>query len=306
MSPRIFFRFLLTAVVLSIAGCAQAQSPPLTAHDRAFWRAVIADNYQVPAGQPVLPLAMELAGFVGATDSELRDSFGYEILANWIHRSGQLSPRDLDALRGVFLPHVAKGIGESETDTIFLRSFALLNLKELAAADLRTPFLTEASFDELFELTVKVFAGEKDARGYVADKGWAHATAHGADMLRILARNSKLKGAQQSRMIDAIAERTRTAKRVYAWGEDARIAAALGAVASRADADIAAFDSWFAALRADHVQLWRSSFDSAAYVRVRAQANTLTQLAALLARQNNAAFPAKLLEALHAALAAVN
>lgn len=249
---------------------------------------------------------MELAGFVNSHDPELRDNFGHEILANWIHRSGKFTTRELDALRGAFLPFVLAGMGELETDTVFSHSFALLNLKELAVADLNTPFLTEATFDELFESAVNAFAAEKDTRGYVMGKGWAHATAHGADLLRMLALNNKLHVPQQSRLITAIANRARSAGSVFLWGEDARMSAALDSVASRADVDITEFDNWFAALRAENRQLWRNAFAPFAYVRVRAQVNTLAQFAALVARQNTPTFAAKLRETLHATLSAVN
>ena len=182
------FRLLPILIALFTLAGASAQAQPQAVHDRPFWREVIAQKYQVPANQAMPPLAMELAGFVTSIDSELRDNFGYEILANWIHRSGKLSAGDFDALRKAFMPYALAGIGESGTNTVFTRSFALLNLKELAAADLKTPYLTQASFDELFELALTALSTEKDLRGYVPEKGWAHATAHGADLLRILAR----------------------------------------------------------------------------------------------------------------------
>jgi hypothetical protein len=295
------FLFVLTMLMVTAA-----QAQPQPPHDRAFWRAVIAQKYQVPTGQAVLPLAMELSRFVTSTDPELRDSFGYEILAKWIHRSGKLSSNDLDALRKAFIPFGLTGIGESGTDTVFTRSFAILNLKELAAADLTTPFLTQASFDDLFVLAEQSLSAEKDLRGYVTEKGWAHATAHGADLMRILARNTKLSVAQQGRLVASISSRARTAGIVFAWGEDARLAAALVSVANRSNADTGAFDAWFVALRAEHQQLWEGNFDTTAYMRVRAQVNVLAQFSSLVARQNNPAFPVTLRDGLHATLAAAN
>ncbi|MCY7386977.1 MAG: DUF2785 domain-containing protein [Burkholderiales bacterium] len=296
-------RFLLLALALSMSTSAVARTPVAFIHDRAYWRAVIAQQYQVPVNMDAAGLAMELASLVSATDPEWRDTFGYEILANWIHRSGKLSIYDLDTLRKSFVAHAMTNLGESGTDSVFTRSFALLNLKELAAADLKTPFLTQASFDGLFDLAEKSLADEKDLRGFVPDKGWAHATAHGADLLRILARNSKLSVAQQSRLIVSVATRARTAATVFAWAEDARLAAALASVAHRGNLDATAFDAWFAALLAEHRQLWTGAFETSAYVRVRMQVNILAHLAALAARQPT--FPVKLREALQATLAKV-
>ena len=296
-------RFLLLVLAIVVSASASALKPVAFTHDRAYWRAVIAQQYQIPANMDAAGLAMELASLVSATDPELRDTFGYEILANWIHRSGKLASYDLDALRQSFLPFALFQLGESGTDSVFARSFALLNLKELAAADLETPFLTQASFDKLFDLAEKSLAAEKDLRGYVPEKGWAHATAHCADLLRVLARNSKLSARQQSRLVAAVATRTRGAEAVFTWGEDARLAAALVSVANRSDFDAGAFDVWFAELIAEHRQLWKGAFKTSAYVHVRTQVNTLTHLAALAARQP--AFPLKLREALQATLAKV-
>lgn len=299
-------RIFVTMITLLVLSGANAQTPTRagTGHDRAFWQAVVAQKYRVPESEAVLPLAMELAGFVSSTDAELRDTLGYEILANWIHRSGKLSAADLDALRKVFLTFALAGIGESGTDTIFTRSFALLNLKELAGADLKMPYLTQAAFDELFELALRSLASEKDLRGYVPDKGWAHATAHCADLLRALGHNSKLSVQQQSRLITAIISRTRATTTAFAWSEDARLAAALASVAQRVDAEVMPFDVWLAALRVEHRQLWDGAFDIPAYVRVRAQVNTLTYLAAITTTVPT--FPAKLRDALNATLAKLN
>ena len=117
-------------------------------------------------------------------------------------------------------------------------------------------------------------------RGYVPGKGWGHATAHCADLLKFLARSHWLGAEQQSRMINAIAERLRSAEQVFVWGEDARLAAALTAIARRSDADPGPFLAWFKRLAAEHATLWSGAFDPGRYVPVRAQLNTLAAFAA--------------------------
>ncbi|HEY6356511.1 MAG TPA: DUF2785 domain-containing protein, partial [Burkholderiaceae bacterium] len=122
--------------------------------------------------------------------------------------------------------------------------------------------------------------GERDLRGYVPGKGWGHATAHSADLLKFLSRSPRLRPAQQARIVNAIAERLRSAGQVFVWGEDARLAAALTSLARRADADPAPFDGWFQRLRAEHAAVWSGAFDPARYVAVRAQLNALSVFAA--------------------------
>ena len=56
-------------------------------------------------------------------------------------------------------------------------------------------------------------AAERDRRGYAADTGWVHATAHTADVLRFLARSPKLPVAGQARLLAAIPAGLRDALR---------------------------------------------------------------------------------------------
>jgi hypothetical protein len=150
----------------------------------------------------------------------------------------------------------------------------------LAAEDLKRPFLDAQKFDGLIELAIDELARERDLRGYVPGKGWGHATAHCADLLKFLARSHWLRAQQQARIVDAIAERLRSAGLVFVWGEDARLAAALSAIAGRGDADAAPFVAWFKRLKGEDVALWSGSFDVARYVPVRAQLNSLNAFAA--------------------------
>ena len=53
-----------------------------------------------------------LAVYATSIDPELRDTFGYEILSTWIHRSGKFSAADLDSLRRQFIPYAREGLGE--------------------------------------------------------------------------------------------------------------------------------------------------------------------------------------------------
>jgi hypothetical protein len=73
---------------------------------------------------------------------------------------------------------------------------------------------------------------------------------------------------------------------VFVWGEDARLAAALTAIAGRSDADPASFLAWFKRLTAEHAALWSGPFDPVRYVPVRAQLNTLAAFAADLEPTN--------------------
>lgn len=273
-------RAMSALLVAGLVACGGARTEARTVHDRAFWVSLHAAGFALPAGESALPLALEAAALLGSTDPELRDGIAYEALATWVYGEQRLDAAELNQLRTTLTSNARRGLGEAMGDGLFLRSFSILALAVLAAEDLKSPFLDSQQFDALVELAIDELGNERDLRGYVPGKGWGHATAHCADLVKFLARSHRLRPEQQSRMVNAIAERLRSAGLVFVWGEDARLAAALTALAARSDADPAAFLAWFKRLGAEHAALWSGPFDPVRYVPVRAQLNALAALAA--------------------------
>ncbi len=281
MSPKLRIGLqLLIALVVSVV--AEPARSAADARARPFWRSLRDQEFKVPADTVMLPLALEATRLLGSTDPELRDAIGYEALEAWIYRDQRLSPAELDELRVVLMRNALHGLGNSEDDSLFLRSFSDLALSVLAAQDLRASFLGSTAFNALVDLGLRSLQQERDLRGYVPHKGWGHATAHCADLLKFLARNPQLTPDQQGRVIEAIAHRLQTAGRVFTWGEDARLAAVLSSLAHRPDADLAPFEAWFKSLREEHARVWTGTLEPARYVRERAQLNALAELAAEL------------------------
>src|SRR5205085_1446111 len=175
---------------------------------------------------------------------ELRDGCGYEILATWIYRDHRLGRDELERLRKKLLPGMLAHLGETDNDnTIFRRSFSALYMSIVVAEDLSKPFLSPEAFSETLDAALRCYVEEKDLRGYIPGNGWAHATAHVADLLKFLGRNPRLTVADQGRIVDAIAQRCRTVPSVFVWGEDARMAAALLSISQRKDFDRSGFDN---------------------------------------------------------------
>jgi hypothetical protein len=186
-------------------------------------------------------------------------------------------------------------LGEAENDTVFVRSFSALYLSILAAEDLRHPFLSPPAFKQTLDLALQSYAREKDLRGYVPGKGWAHATAHVADLLKFLGRSPHLSKEEQKLIVNAVAQRCRSAGSVFSHGEDARMAAALLSIAERKDCDEEVFRSWCEQLTKDFDELWKSTdFNLQAYASVRLQTDVLVHLLAKMARRNDAAIPKNL------------
>ena len=264
-----------TLVVLLGATTAALAAP---AHPPEFWRTLKQQQFKLAPGQSAAELASEATQLLGSTDPEVRDGIAYEALFDWVYGEQLLSAAQLEQLRDQLAPNAVRGLGGAGDDSLFLRSFSILALSVLAAEDLQRPFLTPEHYAGLVDLGIQSLTQERDLRGYVAGKGWGHATAHAADLLKFLARSPKLQPAQQQRIVGAVATRLKTAGVVFVWGEDARLAATLASVARRADADPANFSGWFDELRAAHHRVWDGPFDPALYVAERAQLNALAQL----------------------------
>jgi hypothetical protein len=277
------------------------------AHNAAFWKAIEEHNFAVPSHESAGALALEIADLAASTDPSLRDSCGYETLAAWIYRDNLLTGEQLEVLRAKLLPAMISHIGESENDTVFRRSFSALYMSILAAQDLRKPFLSAAAFKETLDTALQCYAEEKDLRGYVPVKGWAHATAHVADLLKFLARSPHLPAEDQKRIVSGVLQRCRTAHLVFTWGEDARMAAALLSVVDRKDFDASPFETWFQALITENKELWKSpAIDANAYASERAQVNVLAHLAAKSAPEKANGAPPSFRDALQATLSKVN
>ena len=256
--------------------------PAAATHDRAFWVELRANAFHTAPREPVGPLALEAAALLGSTDPQVRDAIAYEALAAWVYRDHALSASELQALFQVLLTNARAGLGGGENDTLFLRSFSTLSLALFAATDLRQPTLDTAQFDALVDLGTQALSAERDLRGYVPEKGWGHATAHCADLMKFLARSPRLRTLQQRQIVVVIAERTRSAGQVFVWGEDARLAAALASVARRQDLEIAPFSAWFDRVASEHEAIWSGPPNPGRYLSERAQLNVLAHLAAAL------------------------
>jgi hypothetical protein len=232
---------LLLCTALVPLGSVQARTSP---HDRAFWRAIVTADYAVPPNEQVVPLARELSAMLASPDPELRDEFGYSILAAWIFQKRLIEEAPLRELIAEWTKNLDAGIGTTDTDDVFRRSFSALMLSVAVARDNATPYLEAAEVRTLLAASLGYLARERDVRGYDDGKGWMHSAAHTADLLKFLARSRHLPAEAQREILDAIAAKMRGAPIPYAYGEDQRFARAVLSIVNRADFDRQAFDAW--------------------------------------------------------------
>jgi hypothetical protein len=267
----------IAAASLALVVCLAQAAPAGAAHDKAYWRRVVEAKYEVPPGDAAATLAAELLTHLGDVDPVMRDDFAFTILTAWIYDKKLLGPDDLRPMIKTLEGNLARGIGTAGTDAVFLRSFSALTLSVIAARDNATPFLADEEFQPLLDASLDYFRNERDVRGFDDAKGWIHTAAHTADLLKFLARNTRLRPADQARLLSALLDKQRTSAAPFAQGEDERMARVAISIARRTDFDRTAFRAWLDATKAAASFPKRPTVDA-----LRAQQNVRHLLSALL------------------------
>ena len=194
--------------------------------DKPFWRTIKENKYVIPPGHTPTSLTAELFDYLGSTDPELRDEIGYEAFANFLER-GYYNEEEIAIYIANLLANLEIGIGENETDSVFLRSFSALFLAEIVHNDNKIPRLKKAITKTILEKALWYLAAERDLRGFVPEKGWAHALAHTADLLLVLGKNLNTGELQHQRILKGIREKLILSIHwVYIYGEDDRLSRA--------------------------------------------------------------------------------
>jgi hypothetical protein len=178
-------------------------------------------------------------------------------VASCVYQKKRLEPEERRELVGRLSANLRRGIGETGSDSVLLRSFSALDLSIFAALENADPALDEAGFRRLLDDALAYLRDERDLRGLEPRVGWIHATAHAADLLEFLARDRRFTPADQQRLLDAAwAKMTGPGTPVFTHAEDERLAAALLSVVRRPDFDPAPLDPWLARFVALEKQAW--------------------------------------------------
>jgi hypothetical protein len=218
-----------------------------TLKERLSW--IAQNDYHVSDEAEVWPLAVQMVRSLGSTDPQLRDILIYETLGHWAEL--YFDSQQLRILLDTVLDdeHLFHGLGEQGTDSVFMRSFSSLAIAIFVGRHRTNPFLTAKTVDETHRRMLAYLSRERDIRGLVTDKGWAHAIAHAADALDELALCPEIGEESLSDMLRVIRETVVGAAVVFADEEDERLVAAVLSAVKRqvlAKADIARWISGFA------------------------------------------------------------
>ena len=224
----------------------------------SYWRQVHAAGLAVPSDRPLDDLTAELTRMLGDPDPAQRDGTAYPTLATWIERG--VYDDLLGGLGDGMATGLLVGLGERETDTVFRRSFSALVLGECIARDNTRPLLAGGKILEWGDRLTTWVLRERDLRGWVPGKGWAHAVSHGADTMAILARSPHLATPELTVLLDVVADRLLLpVDRLFSSGEGDRLAFTTVAILRRNVVPLRVLEPWIARIAA--AAGTRSSYD---------------------------------------------
>jgi hypothetical protein len=213
----------------------------------SYWKQVQSTGLAVPSDRPLGDLTAELTRMLGDTDPETRDGTAYPTLATWIERG--VYDDLLSGLGDGMAAGLAVGIGESGTDSVFRRSFSALILDSCITRDNERPLVPGSKILEWGDRIATWLLRERDTRGFVPTKGWAHTIAHGADALGSLAESPHCAAPELSVLLDVIADRLLTpTDQLLGSGEPDRLAVATIRILRRNVLSIEALEPWVARL----------------------------------------------------------
>ena len=201
--------------------------------DKEFWASIAKNDYVIPAGHTLTELKETLFSFLGSTDPELRDDIAYIIYANWLKRK-MFTKDEVHKHIKEFLANLDKSIGETESDSVFLRTFSVLLLAESVHNDNKKPLLEKDQIQNILSKGLWYLDAEKDPRGHIPVKGWAHALAHTADLMLVLGKNHNSAKSDLENILAGIANKLiHSTHWIYIHGEEDRLANAVMMILQR-------------------------------------------------------------------------
>lgn len=237
--------------------------------DIAELKEIVKRNFAAPQGRQAADLLAEVMEGLGSADSEQRET-SLDVLWAWTTR-GMLSEDQLVALGEKMVNNLSVGLGEKDTDSVFLRAFSALIVglvvevdQERATGELAgESFLAREQVLDWLNRSMIWYRAEADLRGYVtAGKGWAHAAAHGADLLSDMACSRHLGSEERKAIVGLSVERLLDpAGLPWLFNECERLAVAVYAALLRLELGEAELKAWLAPLTlAPGGMSWRSAF----------------------------------------------
>ncbi|HEX4203333.1 MAG TPA: DUF2785 domain-containing protein [Ktedonobacteraceae bacterium] len=193
--------------------------------DKSFLRSLIEKNFELPNDIDTFRFALALLPNFASTDEELRDELSYMLLSRGILDRGLLTAEQLQQLAMILLDdeHLFYRVGEIDSDSVFMRSFSNLIIAALLYTEAKDPLLPAETVHEIKTALLRYARVEKDWRGHVEGKGWAHTMAHLADALDECAQHPSMQASEREEILDLVGALAQLPQPLY-HEEDVRLA----------------------------------------------------------------------------------
>ncbi|WP_229051520.1 DUF2785 domain-containing protein [Aeromicrobium sp. Leaf350] len=213
------------------------------------WESVRSTGMEVPVDRPLHEMTAELVSMLGDPEPRVREELAYPVLTSWLQRG--VYDDLLSGLGDGIVSGLGFGLGRDGDSSVIRRSYSALMLAEIVGRDNDRHLVEASSVLAWGDAATSWYVREFDHRGWIAEMGWAHAIAHGADLLAALARSRHFGALELTVLLDVIADRV-LAPTAYTWrhGEDDRLAFAVMTLLHRNSLDTTLVEPWLARLGA--------------------------------------------------------
>ena len=185
------------------------------------------NNYEVPSDISPFDFALVMMKNIGSTDPELRDLLIHRVISSWIMNNVFTNEQLVELLNiNMDNNHLFYKVGEEENDSVFMRSFCVLNVGTIIYTHRKNKFLSDDTIRLVKEKLIEYYLKEKDLRGHVDNKGWADSASHGADALDEVAQCDSINHNDLIDILKAIKSKVCVNCYTYVDFEDERITTA--------------------------------------------------------------------------------
>lgn len=183
------------------------------------------NQYKPPINHTIDELLPLFLDNIGNPDGDLRDRLIFDILSEWIYQGVYNHEQTLEIVSILMDEnHLFSGLGTKDNDTLFTRSFSVLQLWAVLFTHHKEPFLPQEIILQIANNVLILLEQEKDLRGYIPGKGWGHCIAHSADCIAQLIKLPELDNSWHARFMEAIICKALEADFIYTGDECERLA----------------------------------------------------------------------------------
>jgi len=188
-------------------------------------REIQKNQYRVAEKQNPWEYILLMLSHIGDIDPELRDDLIYNTLCEWIDIREFLNEQQLRYILSVLMDkeHLFYQIGNDGDDSIFTRTFSVLIVVQIFNRHRKKAFLGVDEFIDIKNKLLEYYTSEVDLRGFVQELGWAHAAAHGADVMDELIQCSECGEDTIKEILSAFKKIMYNGKYIFHNEEDERI-----------------------------------------------------------------------------------